>query len=344
MSRIRRKRIVVLLHEDLVPPDSIEGMTDAQIAPFKTEFDVVATLNDMGHDVMPLGVSDDLGVIRRAIEQFKPSICFNLLEEFHGLGVYDSHVVSYLELMRMPYTGCNPRGLMLAHNKAMSKMICRYHRIPVPGFAVFPIGRKVRRPAKLEFPLLVKSLTEEGSVGISQASVVYDDQKLADRVAFIHRTVGTDAIAEQYIDGRELYVGVLGNDRLQVLPIWEMVFPKLRDDAPKIATGKIKWDPRYQKKIGISTQVAKDLDEPVRKRIQHLCKRIYKALGLSGYARMDLRLAPDGKAYLIEANPNPNLSYGEDFAESAENAGMDYDQLLHKLISLGRSYRLRGQA
>ena len=146
MSRFRRKRIVVLLHEDLVPPDSIEGLTDAQIAPFKTEFDVVATLNDMGHDVMPLGVSDDLGVIRRAIEQFKPSICFNLLEEFHGLGVYDSHVVSYLELMRMPYTGCNPRGLMLAHNKAMSKMICRYYRIPVPGFAVFPIGRKVRRP------------------------------------------------------------------------------------------------------------------------------------------------------------------------------------------------------
>lgn len=344
MSRFRRKRIVVLLHEDLVPPDSIEGLTDAQVAPFKTEFDVVATLNDMGHDVMPLGVSDDLGVLRRAIEQFKPSICFNLLEEFHGLGVYDSHVVSYLELMRTPYTGCNPRGLMLAHNKAMSKMICRYHRIPVPGFAVYPIGRKVRRPGKLRFPLLVKSLTEEGSVGISQASVVYDEQKLADRVAFIHRSVGTDAIAEQYIDGRELYVGVLGNDRLQVLPVWEMQFANLRDDAPKIATGKIKWDAKYQKKIGLRTQVAGDLDEPTRKRIQHLCKRSYRALGLSGYARMDLRLTPGGKAYLIEANPNPNLSYGEDFAESAENAGLDYDQLLHKLISLGMSYRLRGQA
>ena len=344
MSRFRRKRIVVLLHEDLVPPDSIEGLTDAQIAPFKTEFDVVATLNDMGHDVMPLGVSDDLGVIRRAIEQFKSSICFNLLEEFHGLGVYDSHVVSYLELMRMPYTGCNPRGLMLAHNKAMSKMICRYHRIPVPGFAVFPIGRKVRRPGKLEFPLLVKSLTEEGSVGISQASVVYDDQKLADRVAFIHRTVGTDAIAEQYIDGRELYVGVIGNDRLQVLPIWEMMFANLRDDAPKIATGKIKWDAKYQKKIGLDTQAVQDMDETLQRQIQHLCKRSYRALGLSGYARMDLRLTPDGKAYLIEANPNPNLSYGEDFAESADNAGLDYDQLLHKLINLGRSYRLRGQA
>ncbi len=344
MSRRHRKRIVVLMHEDLVPPDSIEGLSDAQIAPYKTEYDVVVTLRDMGHEVLPLGVSDDLGMIRRAIEHTKPHTCFNLLEEFHGLGVYDSHVVSYLELMRQPYTGCNPRGLMLAHNKAMSKMICRYHRIPVPRFAVFPIGRKVRKPSKLAYPLLVKSLTEEGSVGISQASVVYDDEHLTERVQFIHRTVGTDAIAEQYIDGRELYVGVLGNDRLQVLPIWEMIFPKLRDEAPKIATGKVKWDTRYQKKIGLDTQMARGLDEALQRQIQHLCKRIYRSLGLSGYARMDLRLTPEGRAYLIEANPNPNLSYGEDFAESAERAGLGYDQLLHKLISLGMRYRLRGQA
>lgn len=344
MSRPRKMNIVVLMHEDLVPPDTIKGLTDAQVAPFKTEYDVVVTLRDMGHEVHPLGVSDDLGVLRRAIEQIKPHVCFNLLEEFHGLGVYDSHVVSYLELMRQPYTGCNPRGLMLAHNKALSKMICRYHRIPVPRFAVFPIGRKVKRPAKLIFPLLVKSLTEEGSVGISQASVVYDDDKLAERVGFIHRTVNTDAIAEQYIEGRELYVGVIGNDRLQVLPVWEMVFPKLRGDAPNIATDKVKWDLGYQKKIGLDTRLARDLDESVHRRINHLCKRIYRSLGLSGYARMDLRLTPDGRAYLIEANPNPNLSYGEDFAESAETAGLEYDQLMHKLINLGIGYRLRGQA
>jgi D-alanine-D-alanine ligase len=343
VSQYRRQRIVVLMHEDLVPPDSIEGLTDAEVAPFKTEFDVVVTLREMGHEVLPLGVSDDLGVIRRAIEHFKPHTCFNLLEEFHSLSVYDAHVVSYLELMRQPYTGCNPHGLMLAHNKALSKMICRYHRIPVPRFAVFPISRKVRKPSKLAYPLLVKSLTEEGSVGISQASVVYDDEHLTERVEFIHRTVGTDAIAEQYIEGRELYVGVLGNDRLQVLPIWEMIFPKLRDDAPKIATDKVKWDMRYQKKIGLDTQMAKGLDEEMKLHIQRLCKRIYRSLGLSGYARMDLRLTPEGRAYLIEANPNPNLSYGEDFAESAEIVGYEYDQLLHKLINLGLRYRLRSQ-
>jgi len=344
VSKPRKMRVVVLMHEDLVPPASIKGLSEQEVAPFKTEFDVVVTLQEMGHEVHPLGVSDDLGVLRRAIEQIKPHVCFNLLEEFHGLGVYDSHVVSYLELMRQPYTGCNPRGLMLAHNKAMSKMICRYHRVPVPRFAEFPMGRKVRRPKKLEFPLLVKSLTEEGSVGISQASIVHDNDKLTERVEFIHRTVNTDAIAEQYIEGRELYVGVLGNDRLQVLPIWEMVFSKLRDDAPKIATGKVKWDVRYQKKIGLDTRLATDIDDVLQRKINHLCKRIYRSLGLSGYARMDLRLTPDGRVYLIEANPNPNLSYGEDFAESAETAGISYDQLLHKLINLGIGYRLRGQA
>jgi D-alanine-D-alanine ligase len=344
MSRQRKRQIVVLMHEDLVPPETTRGLTDEQVAPFKTEYDVVVTLREMGHEVYPLGVSDDLGMIRRAIEEIKPGVCFNLLEEFHGMGVYDAHVVSYLELMRQPYTGCNPRGLMVAHNKAMSKMICRYHRIPVPRFGVFQIGRKVRRAKKLAFPLLVKSLTEEGSVGISQASVVYDDDKLAERVDFIHRTVGTDAIAEQYIDGRELYVGVIGNERLQVLPIWEMVFPKLREDAPKIATDKVKWDTAYQKKIGLDTQRAVGLDESIERHSEHLCKRIYRSLGLSGYARMDLRLTDDGRVYLIEANPNPNLSYGEDFAESAEAAGIDYDQLLAKLIGLGVRYRLLGQA
>lgn len=344
MSTPRKMRVVVLMHEDLIPPDSIEGLTEQEVTPFKTEFDVVVTLQEMGHEVHPLGVSDDLGVLRRAIEQIKPHVCFNLLEEFHGMGVYDSHVVSYLELMRQPYTGCNPRGLMLAHNKALSKMICRYHRIPVPRFAEFPMGRKVRRPKRLDFPLLVKSLTEEGSVGISQASIVHDDEKLTERVEFIHRTVSTDAIAEQYIEGRELYVGVLGNDRLQVLPVWEMVFPKLRDDAPRIATDKVKWDLRYQKKIGLDTKLADDIDEGLNRKINHLCKRIYRSLGLSGYARMDLRLTPDGRVYLIEANPNPNMSYGEDFAESAETAGINYDQLLHKLINLGVGYRLRGQA
>lgn len=339
----RKLRIMVLVHTDLVPPESIDGLDEAQVAPFKTEFDVTATLREMGHQVRALGVSSDLAVIQQTMLDFEPDLAFNLLEEFDGVGVFDAHVAAYLEMIRLKYTGCNPRGLMLAHDKALSKMICRYHRIAVPQFHVFPLERRVRRPKKLGFPLIVKSLTEEGSVGISQASIVYSDKELEERVGFIHRSIGTDAIAEQFIDGRELYVGVIGNDRLQTLPIWELHFKKLREEAPRIATGKIKWDPKYQQKIGIETSGARDLPGGLDRQIPHLCKRIYRALSLSGYARLDLRLAEDGKVYLIEANPNPQLAYGEDFAESAEHAGIGYEALLEKILRLGVRYTLRGQ-
>ena len=339
-----KQRILVLVHPDCVPPDTIQGLTDAQIAPFKTEFDVTATLRDMGHDTRVLGVCSDLTHIREAIDTHRPHVVFNLLEEFDGVGVFDTHVAAYLEAIRQPYTGCNPRGLMLAHNKAVSKMICRYHRIPVPRFHVYPLGpRKVRRPKHLPYPIFVKSLTEEGSVGISEASVVHNDEQLAERVAYIHRQIGTDAIAEAYIDGRELYVGVLGNQRLDTLPVWEMDFAGLRDGAPRIATTKVKWDTDYQKKIRLDTGPAQDLPHDLAQQLPRLAKRAYRALQLSGYARMDFRLAPDGKAYLLEANPNPQLAYGEDFAESAETAGLPYDKLLTRILNLGKRYRLVGQ-
>ena len=222
---------------------------------------------------MPLGVGSDLGVLRDAIEQFKPDITFNLLEEFHGVAVYDQHVVSYLELMKRRYTGCNPRGLMLAHDKALAKKILSYHRITVPDFVVLPMGRKIRVPRRLEYPLLVKSLTEEGSIGIAQASHVGDESQLRDRAEFIHRQLQTDAIAEQYIPGRELYVGIRGNQRLAVFPIWELIFENLPEDAPFIATAKVKWDQNYQKKLGVKTEEAKDLEPAMAQKISKLSKR-----------------------------------------------------------------------
>ncbi|MCH7839814.1 MAG: ATP-grasp domain-containing protein [Planctomycetes bacterium] len=341
---MRKLRILVLMHEDFVPPESIEGLSHKEYAPFKTEFDVVATLEELGHEVRPLGIGADLGVVRDAIREWKPHIAFNLLEEFDGVGVYESHMVAYLELMRVPYTGCNPQGLTLAHDKALSKKILSYHRIKVPDFAVFAMGRSARRPRRLGFPLFVKSTTEEGSIGISQASIVHDDKKLADRVEYIHHELGTDAIAEQYIQGRELYVAVLGNLRLQTLPIWELVFDKLPPGAPRIATAKVKWDLDYQKKTGVKTRAAKDLPDDLERRIVRLCKRIYRALNLSGYARVDLRLTSDSEVYVLEANPNPQLSYGEDFAESAHKAGIPYEALLQRILNLGLRYRAEWKA
>lgn len=342
---VRTHRILVLVHPDCVPPDSVEGLSDEEMAHFKTEFDVCATLGNLGHTVRVLGVSMDLGVIREAVEDFEPFVVFNLLEEFAGVGVFDTHVAAYLEALRVPYTGCNPRGLMLAHNKGLAKMVCRYHRIPVPAFHVFPIGqRRLTPPKRMAYPMIVKSLTEEGSVGISQASLVNDDEQLAERIRFIHRTTGTDAIVEHYVDGRELYIGVMGNQRLQTLPIWEMDFSGLREGAPRIATGKLKWDEDYQKKIKLNTGPAKNLPNGLEVQLPKLAKRAYRALQLSGYARMDFRLDEAGNVYLLEANPNPQLMYGEDFAESAEKAGIDYNQLMKRIISLGRRYRLIGQA
>ena len=241
-------RVLVLVHPDLMPPDSIKGYTEQEINKWKTEFDVVSTLRAAGHEVRPLGVQDELKPIRDEIEGWKPHVVFTLLEQFHGEVIYDQNVVSYLELMRIPYTGCNPRGLMLARGKDLSKTLVHYHRIPVPAFAVFPLNRKVKRPARLALPLIVKSLSEDGSWGISQASVVDSDEKFVERVAFIHEKIGTAAIAEQYIEGREIYVGVLGNERLRVLPVWELKFGNMPDSSYAIATEKVKHDPIYQKR------------------------------------------------------------------------------------------------
>jgi D-alanine-D-alanine ligase len=236
----------------------------------------------------------------------------------------------------MPYTGCNPRGLMIARDKALSKKILHYHRIPCPRFHVAPRGRKLRRkPAQLDYPLIVKSQVEEASAGISEASVVYNDEKLTERIAFMHEKVGTNAIVEQYIDGRELYVGVLGDRRLHVLPVWELQIENLRSDAPKIATRSVKWDPKYQKRRGVKIGPAQDLPDDVTRRLVHVTKRLYRILGLSGYARVDFRLDADNRPFFLEANPNPDIGYGEEFAEAAEAAGIDYEPLLNRILSLG---------
>jgi D-alanine-D-alanine ligase len=335
---LKKLRVMVLCHEDLVPPDSIDDLTPKEVAPFKTEWDVISTLKKIGHEVLPVGVYNNLGVIGNALLEFKPQIAFNLLEEFHGYPLYDQHVVSYLELMKQPYTGCNPRGLTICRDKALSKMVLAYHRIQVPAFAVFHMNRVVKRSKRLKFPLLVKSISEEGSVGIARASIVNDDAKLAERVDFIHRQTKTHAIAEQYIAGREIYVSVIGNQRLQCYTPWELVIEKLPEGAPNIATSKLKWDPAYQEKVGVVTKAA-EIDKKMSEKLQRLSKKIYRTLFLSGYARLDYRVTDDGEIYLLEANPNPQIANQEDFADSAKHCGVDYEPLLQKIMALGLRYR-----
>jgi len=338
-NNLKPQRVLVLVHESLVPPDNIAGLTMQQIDEFRTEFDVVQQLKQSGCEVRVLGLGDNLGELRSAISDWQPHITFNLLEEFQGIVSYDQHVVAFLELMRQPYTGCNPRGLMISRDKALSKQILMYHRIPTPRFAVVPKGRRFTLPRKLSFPLFVKSVAEDASVGISQASLVTDAARLKERIEFVHEQTNAAALVEEFVEGRELYVSVIGNERLQTYPVWELKFGSAAQASTGFATRKVKWDRKYQAKHGIGSRMATELPEGLAAQLGKLSKRIFKALYLTGYARLDFRLRPDGSVYVLEANANPNLARIEDFATSAAAAGDDYPTLMKQILRLGGNYR-----
>lgn len=333
---MRKKRVLLLCQQSHVPPESIEGLTDAQIKPWKAEFDTVAGLEELGHDVLILGCTDQLDPIAKAIHDFKPHVVFNLLEEFANEPAFVPHLLGYLELKRQAYTGCNPIGFMFSNDKARQRRILRHHRIAAPDFFVVRKGRKTKRRTNLDFPLIVKSLTSHGSTGISQSSVVHDDEALAQRVTYIHDALATDAMVEQYIDGREIYLAVIGNQRLETFTTWELSLENLPPGAPFLATEKVKWDYKYQKRAGVRTGPAQDLTPEQHKRFAHIARRAYRALEQSGYARMDFRMDAQGRMFLIESNPNPDLSFGEDFAESVEHAGLSYTHLLTRILNLAQ--------
>ena len=332
---MKKLRVMMLVHYSLVPPDDLSASDDPRMRTFQTEYEVKNALLELGHEVKVVGVYDDLAPIRRTIEEWQPHIAFNLLEDFAGNSAFDYYVVSYLEMLKTPYTGCNPRGLLLSRDKALSKKLLTYHHINVPDFMVFPFGKKLGRLRRLRFPMIVKSLIEEGSVGIAQASHVENEEQLRERVLRLQEMTQGHVIAEQYIDGRELYVTVLGNTRLVVLPFRELVFDKVDAGLPRMATYKVKWDDEYRARWGIEYQSARNLPAGMTERITKLCKRAYRILDLSGYARLDLRLTSDGTIYILEANPNSALAHDDESAASAIKAGMSYPDLIQHILNLG---------
>ncbi len=336
---MRKLRVLVLMHEDLVPPEDTSARSGPTIVPWRTEHDILSALGELGHETRVVGVHGDLQVLRDAIDAFKPHITFNVLEEFHGVSLYGQAVISFVELLRCAYTGCNPRGLMIAHDKLLTKKILTWHRIRTPRGFVVPVGKKARKPSRLDYPLLVKSVIEDASLGIAQASVVSSDEKLRERVEFMHEQYGLDVLVEEYVDGRELYVGLIGNSRVETLPVWEMTFNDWPEDAPRIATERVKWSAAYQRRHDIRTGPAEEFAPEVQREIARVCRGVYGALGLSGYARIDLRLAPDGRVFVIEANANPDLARDEDFADSARAAGLEYPALIQKILNLGLAWR-----
>ena len=334
----KKLRVIMLADEKLLPTGDLKDFSEKQRELRKTEFDVRDAIEALGHEVFSIGVSDDLSTIRGAIDAHKPHVAFNLVEEFGGMGHFDQHVVSYLELRGQAYTGCNPRGLTLARDKALTKKILAYHSIKVPEFGIFAKRRGFKRPNDLNFPLFVKSLTEEGSAGISGASIVHDDEKLKERVEFIQRTTNSTAIAEEFVEGREIYVGVMGNDRATTLPAWEFAMTKKASDKPLIASDRAKWDPEYQRQVGLKTGPAR-LPKKMQTKLADLSKEIYRLLGMSGYARLDYRVTQGGDAYLLEANPNPQIAKDEDFAQSAKHVDLEYPDLIEQLMQFGMKYK-----
>ena len=295
-------RVLVLMHESLVPPASLKGYSDKEIDEFRTEYDVKAALEKAGHTVSALGLGDNLAELRAAITDWKPDVAFNLLEEFQGIVTYDQYVVAFLELMKLPYTGCNPRGMMISRDKALSKQILSYHRIPTPGFAVFRKGQRYRAAAQAQVPA-VREVGDRGRVARHLAGLGGRRCREAEGAHRVHPRADQLRRAGRGVHrGRELYVGVLGNERLRTLPVWEMDFGTLPDVMAGIATRKVKWDRRYQKKHGIRTGAAQKLPDGCAAYLDKLSKRIYRALSLSGYARMDFRMRPDGSVFVLEAN------------------------------------------
>jgi len=334
---MKKLRVMMLTHAYMIPPDDAKDRNDPRIESFRTEFDIREALYTLGHEVLIVGLTDDITPVRKSIEEWKPDIVFNLMEAFAENGALAYYVVSYLDMIGVPYTGCNPRGLLLASDKALSKQLLTYHRIRVPNFYTLPRGKKISltQLAKYPYPMIVKSTIEQGSIGISQASLVTTPEELRQRAEHVFNTLDGDAIAEQYIEGRELYVTVMGNKRLQVFPVRELVFDNIDDNMHRIATYNVKWNEKYRDRWGIGYQFARNLPAKVSDAIPKLAKRIYRILDISSYARIDLRLTEDGNLYVLEANPNAAISRDDDVAWSAEKAGFNYEKLIQKIINLG---------
>jgi D-alanine-D-alanine ligase len=297
------------------------------------EYQVADALRERGHEVTLLGVQDDLQYLVRCLDEIRPDLVFNAVESFHGNPGLEYMVPGMLEAEGHRYTGSPPLALLISRNKAMSKKVLAYHGIRVPGFVTFRPGETRAVPETLRFPLIVKPMMSDASAGIAQASVVQDEAALTERVAMIHQRFDQPAIAEEFVQGRELYVSVIGNgDALHILPITEMVFDKRRNrPEERIATRSAKWDEDYRGRKGIRNVFARPLARAVRERIAAICRTAVRALWLRDYARLDVRLAPDGELWVLEANANPFISYGHDMANAAEKAGMDYYQFIQRL-------------
>ena len=301
-----------------------------------TEACVLECLGRLGHQVETLAVFDNVTAIVDKLKACQPDIVFNLTESFYHDRSHEPNIPALLDLMKVPYTGSGPDALLLCKDKAIAKKVLAYHHVRLPRFVVSQHSRPLRRLRRFVYPAFVKPVGEESSDGISKASFVREEDEAIERVRFIHQKFNCDVLIEEYIEGRELYLSVLGNNRLTVFPPREIFFDQMPEDTPKFATYHAKWNERYRAKWGIQNGPAKPLPEGVEKHLTQLARKVYRLLKIRGFGRIDVRLGPQGEVFVIEANPNPSLAADEDFAQAAAGAGMNYDTLVQEILNAAR--------
>ena len=331
------KSLKILLLFDLsVRLDTAEYENHWNTPDWKTEKDVRNALVKLGHEVIPFGIFDDIEPFLKLVKDHKPDLVFNMSEAFSGKRDFEPNLTALMQLVGVPFTGAGPMSLQLCKDKGLTKIILGYHQICTPKFLVAKKSKPVGSLKKFQFPAIIKPLQLESSEGISQVSYALNEKEALARVKFIHDRLGVDAIIEEYIDGIEVYVSILGNDKLSVFPPRELFFKEIPADEPKFATYKSKWDLEYRKKWGIDSGWSTTLSEATQKKLFDTCKKIYRLLHIQGFGRIDLRIKDD-VIYFIEANPNPSIAKKEDYALSAGKAGVEYEELIAKIVSLSLS-------
>lgn len=300
---------------------------------------VKKVLLDLNYPTVLLPVNQSITRITNGVGQEKPDLVFNLCETFRNNDKFEFNVTALLEMMRVPFTGSSSGSLFLSHDKYLSKKIFDFHRIPYPNFFLVPLEQDVVVPKNFNFPLFVKPVHEDASIGIDENSIVHNEEELRSKVSQIHENIKDDVLVEEYIDGREFFVSILGNEMAQPLELVELDFSRWPDGKPKIYTYRAKIEIESEEYKSIGLRLPTDLSPEIKNKIQDLALKTYRALRASDYARVDLRMAPDGKIYVLEANLNPYLAQIGETAFAAQASGMGYAHLISRILegSLARS-------
>jgi D-alanine-D-alanine ligase len=338
---MKRRDVLVLFNVVEPTPPDYDFTENFKQEDFETERDVVEALRKLRFKPQTHPINQDLHPLVERLTNQPPSVLFNLCDYFRMDRRHEPHVMGVVDMLGVPHTGASSTVLAICKDKALTKKILTYHHIKTPKFVYASRRRPIPSLSNLKYPVFVKPVATESSEGISQAALAETPQTALERVKFIHQSVPSDALVEEYVVGREIHVGVIGNDRLVVLPPVELLvadLPMHSPDAPKGApqffTFRAKWNEAYRKKWGIRSAAPENLPDAVSQKLKDIARRACRALNVRGYARVDARVTPEGEVHVIEVNPNPGLSRTDEFALAWGLTKRKYEELILRITKL----------